>query len=66
MKKISLLLFLVIGVVLCGCTQPQNTTSYSVTFDSQGGSLVESQKVSVNGLAVRPVDPTKENMVFDG
>lgn len=66
MKKISLLLFLVIGVVLCGCTQPQNTTSYSVTFDSQGGSLVESQKVSVNGLAVRPVDPIKENMVFDG
>jgi len=66
MKKISLLLFLIIGVVLCGCTQPQNTTSYSVTFDSQGGSLVESQKVSVNGFAVRPVDPTKENMVFDG
>ncbi len=37
-----------------------------VTFDSQGGSNVETQKVLDNGFAQKPEDPTKEGYTFEG
>ena len=41
-------------------------TGYTVTFQSNGGSAVESQTVSKNGKAVRPADPVKEGCGFLG
>lgn len=37
-----------------------------VTFDSDGGSLVEEQTISMGGLAKMPKTPTKEGYEFEG
>ena len=39
--------------------------AYTVTFDTDGGSAVQSQEVIVNGNATRPEDPTKDGFVFE-
>jgi uncharacterized repeat protein (TIGR02543 family) len=41
-------------------------TSYTVTFDSNGGSAVDPQTVYENDSASKPADPTKENYTFAG
>ena len=44
---------------------PKPTVYYTVTFDTDGGSEVESQEVAEGDYAVRPEeDPTKEGMLF--
>src|SRR5690606_11589041 len=40
--------------------------SYTVTFESSGGSTVPNQTVLKNGLIVKPTDPTKADHTFDG
>ena len=39
---------------------------YTVTFDSDGGSTIESRKVAEGGTVPQPDDPTKEGYVFAG
>ena len=39
--------------------------SYTVTFDSDGGSSVAPQTVTIGGKATKPTDPTKEGYTFD-
>ena len=39
--------------------------SYTVTFDSDGGSSVAPQTVTIGGKATKPADPTKEGYTFD-
>lgn len=41
-------------------------TKYTVTYNSNGGSAVESQQVPAGYYAFESDMPTKENMVFDG
>lgn len=40
--------------------------TYTVAFDSNGGSFVASQTVDKNSLATRPTDPTRSGYTFDG
>jgi uncharacterized repeat protein (TIGR02543 family) len=40
--------------------------TYVVTFDSQGGSAVDSQEVAVGGLAIQPADPVYAGRTFAG
>ena len=40
--------------------------TYTVSFDSGGGSSVESQEVAPGGKVTRPGDPTREGYFFDG
>jgi len=42
------------------------TNTYTVTFDSQGGSAVSSQIVEDGGLITEPTAPTKTDYTFDG
>lgn len=42
------------------------TVEYTVQFNTDGGSYVEPQTVRHGECAFRPVDPTKDGMVFDG
>lgn len=42
------------------------TTSYTVTFDTNGGSSVESQTVRANTAAEEPNAPEREGYTFDG
>lgn len=40
--------------------------TYTVTFDTDGGSEVEPQTVVSGGTATQPEDPTKDSFTFDG
>ena len=42
------------------------TTRYTITFNTQGGSEIASQKVNRNNTAVQPVDPIREGYRFMG
>lgn len=39
---------------------------YTVSFDTQGGSIIYSQEVEKGSFATKPEDPTKENYNFTG
>lgn len=45
---------------------PTPTVEYTVTFDSDGGSAVESQKVKSGEKATKPADPTKMGVLMAG
>ncbi|WP_300295763.1 Ig-like domain-containing protein, partial [uncultured Intestinimonas sp.] len=40
--------------------------TYTVTFDSMGGTAVEPQTVDAGGKAAEPADPTRDGYTFDG
>ena len=44
----------------------ENITYYTVTFNSNGGSLVENQTVAADGTVSKPADPTNGDFDFDG
>lgn len=48
--------------------KPDNpeTQTYTVTFDSNGGSAITSQTVKKNDFAKQPADPTRNGYTFDG
>jgi len=41
-------------------------TEYIVTFESNGGSYIDTQIVNLGGTVNRPIDPTKSGYTFDG
>ena len=51
---------------LMGDNTPAEPTKFTVEFDSNGGSAVESQSVEKDQLATKPADPTKEGYEFLG
>ena len=66
MKKLRIgVLVLLASLFLtgCGCEKKEE---FTVTFDSNGGSQVESQIVNEGDMAIKPVDPTKDGYDFDG
>lgn len=50
---------------LCACSDKKTAKTYTVTFDSHGGSAVASAKVAVGGKVKRPADPTRADSRFD-
>jgi uncharacterized repeat protein (TIGR02543 family) len=60
--------------LLAGCdellsligNQDDNTTSYTVTFESNGGSAVAQASVESGGKITAPADPTKADNTFQG
>lgn len=44
----------------------ENQTSYHVTFDTQGGTPIQSQNVKYGECAIEPSQPTKEGYHFSG
>ncbi|MBQ4049286.1 MAG: InlB B-repeat-containing protein, partial [Clostridia bacterium] len=53
----------VLGGVMAACG---GTKSFTVTFDSNGGSAVEAVKVEDGKFVEKPADPTRENYNFLG
>ena len=43
-----------------------SVTRYTVTFDTQGGSEINSIRVTRNGTVTKPEEPTKEGYIFEG
>ena len=62
---LSLLILVVLLISGCGGVVVVPST-YTVTFDSQGGSAVSSQMVADGGLATEPTAPTKTDDTFGG
>ena len=65
-KRLGLLLVtLLVSLVMifAACTP---LPDFVVTFDSNGGSAVESVEVEYDGLLEKPQDPTKQGYTFDG
>lgn len=46
--------------------QWEKPAEYTVTFDTQGGSPVDAQTVTENGVVTRPADPTRDGYTFKG
>ena len=42
------------------------TSSYTITFDSDGGNKIDSQKIGVGEKVKEPKAPTKKGYIFDG
>ena len=67
MKKLFLVLTLLLGLVLlvaCGPEETPEDTTYTVTFNSAGGSAVPSQTVEEGGKATEPTAPTRTGYNF--
>ena len=63
-RNLLILSLLILGILLItGCTPKLPVL---VTFDSQGGSAVDSQIVSDDEKATKPTTPTKEGYTFGG
>ena len=67
MKKI-LLITAIVGIALAGCKKEKepNEVFYTVTFDTDGGTIVQSQTVEKGGTLNEPNEPTKQGSSFDG
>lgn len=61
-KILSFIALLTIALVLVACGK----TTYTVTFESNGGSAVPQAVVEEGKLLVEPTDPTKDGFSFDG
>jgi len=66
-----LLPLVLLALLLTGCNDPDQPTetelvTYTVQFNSNGGSAVPSQTVKEGGKAASPEDPVRENYIFDG
>jgi len=58
--------FILLLIFLSGCPMPSQPEMYTVTFNTDGGSTVNSQLVQENEKATRPaVNPTKAGYAFD-
>lgn len=65
MRKIVLLLIVgILTIMLSACGS--NDIFYTVSFDSQGGSLVEKQEVKKNDLIMEPDEPIRDGYDFMG
>ncbi|MBM6871575.1 discoidin domain-containing protein, partial [Pseudoflavonifractor phocaeensis] len=57
-----------IYVCLCGATKTEEIpiVTYEVTFETNGGSSVDSQSVAENGTVAKPADPVHGSFTFNG
>lgn len=66
MKK-SNIIILVVSIILTGIFVYSlffTTPKFNVTYNTDGGSSISSEKVKKNKTATKPTDPTKEGYTF--
>jgi hypothetical protein len=62
-----LAIVLAFGLIAMGCPQlPNSEDTFTVTFDSNGGSDVAAKTVSSGGTITLPTEPTKSGTTFGG
>lgn len=64
-KNIAILVAVIVVAVIVVLAVMFSIKTYDVTFDTDGGSLVATQKVKVFKKATKPADPTKDGYTFD-
>ncbi|MDD3997868.1 MAG: InlB B-repeat-containing protein [Sphaerochaetaceae bacterium] len=72
-KSIITMCMLVLVFLSFSCDSPlvedpegNNPTEYTVTFESNGGSVVAQQSVESGSKIIPPADPTRANSTFEG
>lgn len=60
-KKIYGFVILTIVLFLCGCGKEE---TFQVTFDSLGGTSIETQIIEKGNVATKPIEPQKEGFIF--
>lgn len=60
---IGIIVALIITIVLCLVLKSR---TYTITFDTNGGTKINSQEVNNGEIAIKPIDPTKAGYKFDG
>ena len=63
---ISILLALLVLSCMVACKQEQPLATYTVTFDTQGGSEIAPVTVEEGSKVSKPADPTREGYYFGG
>ena len=69
-KRNALIFVIIIGValiataIICINTMSKNSKTYLVTFDTDGGSLVQTQTIKKGELVTKPSNPTKDGYTF--
>lgn len=67
MKKFLLSVLVIVScLILTGCGCEKKVTNYTVSFDSAGGTTVETITVKKGETIEKPTDPTKEGYIFKG
>lgn len=66
MKKRLILICLLISIFALSLFAACDKTTYTVTFDTDGGSAIEAQTVTAGQYATKPSDPVKSGYTFDG
>lgn len=67
MKKIiSMMMFILMMISLIGCTEDEVIIKFEVSFESNGGSMIESIEVVENSLLTQPTNPIREEYTFEG
>ena len=69
MKKLNVVLLsllLAIGMIFTSCGDKDPTKQFTVTFETDGGSAIESQLVEDGDTATKPENPTKDGYEFEG
>lgn len=60
---IGIIVALIITIILCLVLKSR---TYTITFDTNGGTKISSQEVNNGETAIKPIDPEKEGYNFDG
>lgn len=67
-KKLILIISLIVGLVIFSVITVliflKESTKYTVTFDTNGGTIIEKQIIKAGDEVMRPKDPVKEGYVF--
>ena len=69
MKKILLIILTALFlsfISACANVNENNKNTYTVLFDSDGGTSVDKQEIVEGEKITKPTDPTKENYLLDG
>ena len=62
----KLYVLLLACIIFSGCVDKDDDLTFTVTFDSKGGSDVTAQTVKKSGTVNKPTDPTRDNYDFAG
>ncbi|MDO5569686.1 MAG: InlB B-repeat-containing protein [bacterium] len=63
-NKIRLISLFIVLLFVCGCSQDNSMKQYVVTFNTDGGSLIDNQVVNVGGVVTKPDNPIKDGYLF--
>lgn len=65
-KTLSFVILVLFCIGLTACAPPEQKTVFVVTFDSRGGSAVDSQNVIAENLVARPTTPERDGYFLNG